>query len=127
MTTPDNAALLESFIRQMCDGTQVCCGNTVGGGMDENGNGEPPSCCGQPMDIGAELRRLLATQPCARCGELERDAARWRMWIDMAREAESGGGPLYDQFSAAPAPQTTDESIARIDTFLATQGSDHEA
>ena len=28
---------------------QICCGMPVGGGYDENGNGEPPSCCGQPF------------------------------------------------------------------------------
>lgn len=28
---------------------QICCGMPVGGGCDENGNGEAPSCCGQPF------------------------------------------------------------------------------
>lgn len=28
---------------------QICCGMPVGGGCDENGNGEAPSCCGQPL------------------------------------------------------------------------------
>ena len=39
--------VLDAFAR--CAQSQVCCGNAVGGGMDENGNGEPPSCCGSPL------------------------------------------------------------------------------
>ena len=30
-------------------GGDVCCGMYVGGGHDGEGNGEPPSCCGQPF------------------------------------------------------------------------------
>lgn len=29
---------------------QVCCGFPQGGGMNENGDGEPPECCGRPFD-----------------------------------------------------------------------------
>ena len=41
---------------------QVCCGMLVGGGYDENGNGEPPSCCGQPFNEGdmQEARAAVA-------------------------------------------------------------------
>jgi hypothetical protein len=41
---------------------QICCGNSVGGGIDENGRGEPPSCCGRPItsDDLIEARATVA-------------------------------------------------------------------
>lgn len=42
----DVLLVMQAFADQ---GLQVCCGLGHGGGMDENGNGEPPSCCGQPI------------------------------------------------------------------------------
>ena len=55
----DVLAVLDAFAAQ---GGQVCCGMYQGGGMDENGNGEPPSCCGQPFDTDdlKKARRQIA-------------------------------------------------------------------
>ena len=50
MSAPENAvdvlAVLDAFAAQ---NAMVCCGMHVGGGMDENGNGDPPTCCNYPF------------------------------------------------------------------------------
>jgi hypothetical protein len=41
----------------------MCCGFPQGGGMDENGNGEPPQCCGQPINPQDEIDKALESAP----------------------------------------------------------------
>lgn len=54
---------------------QVCCGNSVGGGMDDRGNGDSPQCCGNPVDTDMlkEARAAVAEMIAA---DEEFDAAR---------------------------------------------------
>jgi hypothetical protein len=60
--TPITERLAEALrlIRYTLPDTEVCCGWIQGGGMDENGNGEPPSCCGQPINPREVVNEALA-------------------------------------------------------------------
>lgn len=86
---------------------QVCCGLTQGGGMNENGDGEPPECCGRPFDnddllqAKATLAAHIAQQDAtiARMREVLKDALAtaefekhpFRPWHDTARAALTQG------------------------------------
>ena len=129
MTTPPNApevdvlAVLDCFINARF---QVCCGNTQGGGHDENGDGEPPQCCGQPLDsdelwpvrtaVEAMLTREAAlvaevaglrediadrnrTIACKNIDIRERDAS-LHGWAEQAKKAEAERDALAAEVGA---------------------------
>lgn len=63
---------------------QVCCGFYQGGGYDENGNGEPPSCCGKPF---TESDMQDARAAVAELVEAARSAH--AILLDAAREVDA--------------------------------------
>jgi hypothetical protein len=94
MTDEQALAVLDAFAR--CAQTQVCCGNTVGGGMDENGDGEPPSCCGYPF------------------GDDDLQAARAHIAARLSEQGAGGGGVDYCQMDWSPLNQHTKRWTCRV-------------
>lgn len=80
---------------------QICCGFYQGGGYDENGNGEPPSCCGKPFtesdmqDARAAVSELTDAagelkEVCNRPSAARTRAESWRR-LDRALARVQGG------------------------------------
>lgn len=60
----DHGATIEKLLTLAKDALgflpeQVCCGNLQGGGCDENGDGEPPQCCMQPVYLRHDLAAVI--------------------------------------------------------------------
>lgn len=104
-TEVDVLAALDCFINARF---QVCCGNTQGGGHDENGDGEPPQCCGQPLEsdelgpVRTAVAELL-TREAALVAERDELALAQKTAHRLLVEAESDRTALTAERNAARA------------------------